>query len=84
MLKKNEFRCYDMNIEESEKVGSCQESNPGHLWQWSQSQSSIWLVVHRCMAVVDQLQSSGSSSQRCLGFDYRRLPAFSLSSIFVS
>ena len=28
----NKFRCYEAKIEESEKAGSCQESNPGHLW----------------------------------------------------
>ena len=28
----NEFRCYEAKIEESEKDGSRQESNPGHLW----------------------------------------------------
>ena len=28
----NEFRCYEAKIEESEKGGSRQESNPGHLW----------------------------------------------------
>jgi len=27
----NEFRCYEAKIEESEKAGSCRESNPGHL-----------------------------------------------------
>ena len=27
-----EFRCYEAKIEESEKAGSCWESNPGHLW----------------------------------------------------
>ena len=26
------FGCYVAKIEESEKAGSCQESNPGHLW----------------------------------------------------
>ena len=35
-----------------------------------------------CPAVVAQWQSTGGSSQRCPGFDSRRLPAFSLSSIF--
>ena len=28
----NEFRCYEVKIEESEKGGSHRESNPGHLW----------------------------------------------------
>ena len=28
----NEIRCYETKIEESEKAGSHQESNPGHLW----------------------------------------------------
>ena len=28
----NEFRCYEVKIEESEKAGSCRELNPGHLW----------------------------------------------------
>ena len=27
-----EFRCYEAKIEESEKTGSCWESNPEHLW----------------------------------------------------
>ena len=27
-----EFRCYEAKIEESEKTGSCRESNPEHLW----------------------------------------------------
>ena len=31
-LEINEFRCYEAKIEESEKAGSHQESNPGHLW----------------------------------------------------
>ena len=31
-LEINEFRCYEAKIEESEKAGSRQESNPGHLW----------------------------------------------------
>ena len=31
-LKINDFRCYEAKIEESEKAGSRQESNPGHLW----------------------------------------------------
>ena len=40
--------------------------------------------VGGCPAVVAQWQSTGGSSQRCPGFDSRRLPAFSLSSIFAS
>ena len=28
----NEFRYYEAKREESEKAGSCQESNPGHIW----------------------------------------------------
>ena len=28
----NEFRCYEVKTEESEKAGSHRESNPGHLW----------------------------------------------------
>ena len=31
-LEINEFRCYEAKIEESEKVGSHRESNPGHLY----------------------------------------------------
>ena len=27
-----EFRCYEVKIEESEKASSCQESTPGNLW----------------------------------------------------
>ena len=27
-----QFRCYEAKLEESEKAGSQQESNPGHLW----------------------------------------------------
>ena len=34
------------------------------------------------LAVMTQWQSTGSSSQRCPGFDSRRLQTFSLSSIF--
>ena len=30
-LEIKEFRCYKAKIEESEKAGSCLESNPGHL-----------------------------------------------------
>ena len=30
-LEINEFRCYEAKTEESEKAGSCWESNPGHL-----------------------------------------------------
>ena len=38
----------------------------------------IWRIVGvgGCPAVVAQWQSTGSSSQRCPGFDSRRLPAF--------
>ena len=28
----NEFRCYEVKTEETEKAGSRWESNPGHLW----------------------------------------------------
>ena len=51
---------------------------------------STTCVVHRIVgvdgspAVVDQWQSTGSSSQRCSGFNSRQLTPFSLSSIFVS
>ena len=31
ILEIKEFRCYEANIEESEKAGR-QELNPGHLW----------------------------------------------------
>ena len=34
--------------------------------------------------VVAQWQSTGGSSERCPGFDSRRLPAFSVSFIFTS
>ena len=30
--KINESRCFEAKIEKREKAGSCQESNPGHLW----------------------------------------------------
>ena len=40
--------------------------------------------VGGCLAVMAQWQSTGSSSQKCPGFDSRQLPAFSLSSIFAS
>ena len=65
-------------VEESEKVGSRWESNPGHLWL-----DRIVRVGGR-LAVVAQWQSTGGSSPRCPGFDSRRLPTFSLSSIFTS
>ena len=32
ILTHAEFRCYEAKIEKSEKAGSCQESNSGHLW----------------------------------------------------
>ena len=32
ILPQAEFRCYEAKMEESEKGGSRQESNPGHLW----------------------------------------------------
>ena len=32
MLRITKFTCYEAKIEESEKAGSRQESNPGHLW----------------------------------------------------
>ena len=32
ILPHAEFRCDEAKIEESEKAGSCRESNPGHLW----------------------------------------------------
>ena len=32
ILPHAEFVCYEAKIEESEKAGSCWESNPGHLW----------------------------------------------------
>ena len=31
IMFKEKFRCYEAKIEESDKAGSCQESNPGHL-----------------------------------------------------
>ena len=40
--------------------------------------------VSGCLAVMAQWQNTGGSSQRCPGFDSWQLPAFSLSSIFVS
>ena len=71
---------YEVKIEESEKAGRCQESNPGHIGlsrQWSIGS----VRVGGRPAVVGQWQSTGGSSQRCPGFDSRQLPAFSLSSI---
>ena len=43
----------------------------------------IWRIVKAggCLAVVAQWQSTGSSSQRCPGFDSRQLPAFSLGQV---
>ena len=67
-LEINEFRFYEAKIEESEKAGSIHRGS-----------------IHRgCPAVVAQWQSTGGSSQRCPGFDSRRLLAFPLSSIFAS
>ena len=37
-----------------------------------------------CLAVMTQWQSTGGSSQKCLGFNSQRLTAFSLSLIFAS
>ena len=44
----------------------------------------VWKIrgVGGCLAVMAQWQSTGGSSQRCPGFDSRRLLAFSLSSIY--
>ena len=39
ILPHTEFRCYEAKTEESEKVGSHQESKPVHLWH------SVWLPV---------------------------------------
>ena len=79
MLGKKEFRCYDMNIEESEKVGSFQELNPGQLKLPVITITILYnIMVSGCLAVVAQWQSSGGSSQWCLGFDYWRLLAFSI------
>ena len=37
-----EYRCYEVKIEESEKVDSCQESSPGHLdLAWAASAVSL-------------------------------------------
>ena len=69
----NEFRCYEVKIEESEKAGSRRESNPGHLWLEPP------VRVGGRPAVVAQWQSTGGSSQRCPGFDCRlfHFPLFS-------
>ena len=86
----NEFRCYGVKLEESEKATSGQESNPGHLWleppvlcHWMRrqpdnhqpSQSSICLL-HRWFW-MPQLHIT---SQRCPGFDCRlfHFPLFSV------
>ena len=60
-LEIKEVRCYEAKIEESEK-----------------GQQYIQRIVRvgGCPAVVAQWQSTGGSSQRCPGFDSRRLPAF--------
>ena len=44
----------------------------------------MYVRVGGCPAVVAQWQSTGGSSQRRPGFDYWRLSAISLSSIFAS
>ena len=46
MLEINEFRCYEVKIEESEKAGSRQESNPGHLWVECSEAFSTTCAVH--------------------------------------
>ena len=69
---------YEVKIEESEKAGRCQESNPGHIGlsrQWSIGS----VRIGGRPAVMGQWQNTGGS--RCPGFDPRQLPAFSLSSI---
>ena len=88
-LEINEFRCYEAKIKESEN------GRQPEFWQHMLSDCQVYHLppvqyiqrivrVGSCPAVVAQWQSAGGSSQRCPGFDFRWLPAFSLSSIFAS
>ena len=54
-----EFRCFVAKVEESEKAGSCQELNPGHLWL-------VWPVLCYCMSYYNH-QPSQSSICNCTG-----------------
>ena len=63
-LEINELRCYEVQIEESEKGRQPPGVEPRIV------------RVGGCLAVVAQWQSTGGSSQRCPGFDSRRLQAF--------
>ena len=56
-----------------------------YIYIYIYEKSTVQLAsVGGCPAVVVQWQSTGGSSQRCPGFNYWRLPAFLLSSIFTS
>ena len=80
---KEKFRCYEAQIEESEKAGSRRESNPGHLACAASALPLRSVGTGGCPVVVAQWQSIGCTSL-CPGFDSRQLPAFSLSSICAS
>ena len=54
---------------------------PEVFWVRLPATASLFTFLYFHLA---QWQSTGGSSQRCSGFDSQRLPAFSLSSIFVS
>ena len=70
-LAENEgIRCYAVKIQEREKLGSHQKSNPGYLWL-----EPYRVHIQDCEgvggypAVVTQLQSTGGSSQSYPGFN---------------
>ena len=68
-----------------EKKKTPPTSFPGHTGITSSlTKTHFCLRAGGYLAIVAQWQSTGCSSQRCPGFDSRRLPAFSLSSIFAS
>ena len=82
-LEINEIRCYEAQIEESEKGRQLPGVEPmlsGFRRSGAFSTTCAVYIedlrVGGCPAVVAQWQSTGGSSQRCPGFDSRRLPAF--------
>ena len=69
-LEINEFRCYEAKVEESEKAGSCQESNPGlnytPLSHTSQTTTSPTILYMYCTGGTECLSHTpGSHSVLC-------------------
>ena len=65
-LEINEFRHYEVKIVESEKAGSHQESNPGHLWL---EPLVLYHVCGRCLSL-----STHAWSVRQINFYYTKWP----------